>query len=129
MTLVIDSSAWIEWLTKSDLGVELNPQIPDITDCIIPTIVQLEVSKWLERERGSSEAQTFLAYSTFGKVIVLDTSIAKEAARLSLELKLATADAIIYATARLQEANLLTCDAHFQNLPHVTYVPKPEAKR
>lgn len=39
MTLVIDSSAWIEWLTKSDLGVELNPQIPDITDCFIPTIV------------------------------------------------------------------------------------------
>jgi AbrB family looped-hinge helix DNA binding protein len=31
--------------------------------------------------------------------------------------------------ARLQEANLLTCDAHFENLPHVTYVPKPEAKR
>ncbi|MCJ8518349.1 putative nucleic acid-binding protein [Pseudorhizobium tarimense] len=129
MTLVIDSSVWIEWLTKTDLGRMLNPQIPDITDCIIPTIVQLEVLKWLERERGSSEARTFLAYSTFGQVVVLDTSVAKEAARLSLEFKLATADAIIYATARLQDADLLTCDAHFESLPHVTYVPKPEAKR
>jgi len=126
---VIDSSVWIEWLARSELGVKLNAQIPDIAECIVPTIVQLEVFKWLQRERGGSEAQSFLAYTTFGRVIVLDTLVAKEAARLSSELKLPTADAVIYATARLQDADLLTCDAHFEGLPQVTYVPKPEAER
>ncbi|PPQ26313.1 PIN domain-containing protein [Rhodopila globiformis] len=36
-----------------------------------------------------------------------------------------TADAIVYATARAYEADLLTCDRHFENLPGVWYRPKP----
>ena len=128
MALVIDSSAWIEWLSKTPTGIGLNARMPDISDCIVPTIVQLEVFKWLERELGSSEAKGFLAYTTYGQVIVLSTDIAMEAARLSAELKLSTADAIIYATARIQEADLLTCDRHFDGLPHVTYVMKSGAE-
>jgi predicted nucleic acid-binding protein len=38
--------------------------------------------------------------------------------------KLATADAIVYATARHQRAELLTCDAHFEGLPEVALFPK-----
>jgi predicted nucleic acid-binding protein len=37
---------------------------------------------------------------------------------------LATADAIIYATARLHKASLLTCDAHFAHLPAVIFFRK-----
>jgi predicted nucleic acid-binding protein len=37
---------------------------------------------------------------------------------------LATADAIVYATAREQDAELLTCDAHFTRLPDVVYFRK-----
>lgn len=128
MARVIDSSAWIEWLSKTATGIQMNAQIPQISDCIVPTIVQLEVFKWLERERSMGEAQSFLAYTTFGQVFVLDTNIAKEAARLSAEFKLSTADAIIYATARLSDSDLLTCDKHFEDLPHVVYVQKPGAE-
>jgi predicted nucleic acid-binding protein len=39
--------------------------------------------------------------------------------------KLATADAIVYATALAHGAELLTCDRHFENLPGVLFVPKP----
>jgi predicted nucleic acid-binding protein len=38
--------------------------------------------------------------------------------------KLATADAIIFATARARGATLLTCDAHFEGLPGVDFMPK-----
>jgi predicted nucleic acid-binding protein len=129
MARTIDSSAWIEWLSKTATGKQVNAQIPEIFECVIPTIVQLEVFKWLERELSSSEAQGFLAYTTFGQVVVLDTNIAKEAARISAEFKLSTADAIIYATARLSDSDLLTCDRHFEHLPHVTYVHKSGAER
>ncbi|MFT3975091.1 MAG: PIN domain-containing protein [Amaricoccus sp.] len=38
--------------------------------------------------------------------------------------RLATADAIIFATARARNATLVTCDAHFDGLPGVTLIEK-----
>lgn len=38
--------------------------------------------------------------------------------------KLATADAIVFATARMQAASLVTCDPHFEGLPGVTLIQK-----
>ena len=57
-------------------------------------------------------------------VVPLDTTIALLAADLHREHKLATADAIVYATARRMGAGLLTCDAHFEGLPNVVLFPK-----
>ena len=47
------------------------------------------------------------------------TPIALLAADLHLQYKLATADAIVYATARKHGAELLTCDVNFKGLPGV----------
>jgi predicted nucleic acid-binding protein len=57
-------------------------------------------------------------------VTTLDTAIALLAAQLNKDHKLATADAIVYATALNKGATLLTCDAHFEHLPHVVYLSK-----
>ncbi len=46
-------------------------------------------------------------------------------ADLHRQHKLATADAIVYATALEHDADLLTCDAHFEKLPQVKYLRKP----
>jgi hypothetical protein len=48
--LLIDTSVWIEWLIGSDLGVKLGARFPPAQDIIMPTLVQLELAKWLERE-------------------------------------------------------------------------------
>ena len=45
------------------------------------------------------------------------TPIALMAADLHRQYKLATADAIVYATAQRHGAELLTCDEHFKGLP------------
>ncbi|MCE2947956.1 MAG: type II toxin-antitoxin system VapC family toxin [bacterium] len=121
---VIDTSAWIEWLTGSALGARLGKQFPDKPECIVPTIVQLELSKWLVRELGEDQADQVIAYTQKCVVVPLDTSIALLAAELHREHKLATADAIVYATARHVGAELLTCDAHFDGLPGVALFPK-----
>jgi hypothetical protein len=39
-------------------------------------------------------------------------------------LKLAMADAIIYATGLQQDTDILTCDAHFSGLRNVVYIQK-----
>lgn len=92
-----------------------------VAQCIVPTIVQLELSKWLVRELGEEKADQVIAYTQKCVVVPLDTTIALFAADLHQEHKLATADAIVYATARHQGAELLTCDAHFEGLPDVMF--------
>jgi hypothetical protein len=46
---LVDSSAWIEWLIDSPIGRRLAPELPQRDQCLVPTIVQLELSKWLTR--------------------------------------------------------------------------------
>jgi predicted nucleic acid-binding protein len=121
---VVDTSAWIEWLTGSALGKKLGKQFPDKSQCIVPTIVQLELSKWLMREAGEEQADQMIAYTQKCIVVPLDTHLALLAADLHRAHRLATADAIVYATARLQGAELLTCDAHFDGLPDVALFAK-----
>jgi predicted nucleic acid-binding protein len=122
---VIDTSAWIEWLVGSPLGKKLRREFPDKSRCIVPTIVQLELSKWLVREVGEEQADQVIAYTQKCTVVPLDTAIALLAAELHREHKLATANAIVFATAIQQGADLITCDAHFSGLPDTVFFPKP----
>jgi predicted nucleic acid-binding protein len=121
---VFDTSAWIEKLVGSELGLKLNHELPPPEDCIVPTIVQLELAKWLARECPAEVAAATIAYTLSCLVVPLDSEIALRAARLCKECGLATADAIIYATAQAADAELVTCDAHFAGLPRVRYFEK-----
>lgn len=122
---LVDSSVWIEWLADGATASHLEPLLPKPADCIVPTVVQLEVCKWLIREMTKEEAAAFVAYSGECVVVDLTTRIAVSAAEISIRHKLPTADAIIYATAIESNADLLTCDTHFKGLPGVVYVEKP----
>ena len=121
---VVDSSAWIEWLIGSAVGQTIADQLPERTQWLVPTIVQLELMKWLTREVGEAKADQVIAFTQTCIIAELDSSIALSAADLSSRYKLATADAIVYATALAFGADLLTCDKHFESLPGVRYVNK-----
>ena len=121
---VVDTSAWIEWLTGSPLRARLTQEIPERTQCVVPTIVQLELAKWLIRESGEAQADQMIAYTLKCVVAPLDTRIALLAVDLHRQYKLATADAVEYATAQGLGAELLTCDAHLENLPGVVFIKK-----
>jgi predicted nucleic acid-binding protein len=118
---VVDSSAWIEWLTRGPAADRLEGEMPARTECIVPTIVQLELAKWLERERDEDAVDSFFAYTATCIIAPLDTTLARQAAEVSARHKLAPADAIIYATAELHDADVLTLDAHFKDLDRVVY--------
>ncbi|MFM1990763.1 MAG: hypothetical protein RJA99_3720 [Pseudomonadota bacterium] len=122
--VVVDTSVWIEWLIGSPLAARIGNRLPAPSDWIVPTIVQLELSKWVTRELGEDEADRVIAFSQECRVVPLDTRVALRAAELHREHGLATADAIVYATARLEGVELLTCDRHFEALPHVALVAK-----
>ena len=121
---VVDTSAWIEWLIDSPAGRKVAREFPKREECVVPTTVQLELSKWSMRELDEQRADQIVANTRRCLVMPLDTTIALRAAELWRERKLATADAIVYATALEHGAELLTCDAHFKGLPDVIYIAK-----
>ncbi len=124
---VVDTSVWIEWIVGSPLGETLAFELPRNDRWIVPTIVQYELSRWLAREMSDAAAARAIAFSTELVVAPLTTDIATKAAAYAKVHGLATADAIIFATAKDARADLLTCDAHFAELPGVTYVKKAPA--
>ena len=121
---LVDTSAWVDWLVGSPLGKSLDAELPDRDQWLVPTIVQLELAKWLAREVGDDEADRVIAFTETCVVAELDTATALSAAEICARHKLATADAIIFATARARGATLLTCDGHFEGLPGVDFIPK-----
>ena len=125
--ILVDTSAWIEWLIGSPTGELVAEHLPVQQDWLVPTMVQLELAKWLAREVGEDKADQVIAFTQVCQLAPLDTEIALAAAEACREHKLATADAIILATARIMGATVLTCDAHFESAPGVMYIPKIKA--
>lgn len=121
---LVDISAWVEWLIASPTGQAIASAIPAREQWLVPTIVQLELAKWLTREVGEDKADQVVAFTQMCQVAPLDTKITLAAAEICRQHKLATADAIVYATALEHGADLLTCDAHFDGLPGVVFVGK-----
>ncbi len=121
---VVDTSAWIEWILGSSLGESLAQELPRNDQWVVPTIVQFELARWLAREISEAAAARVIAFSTELVVTPLTTDIATKAAGYANIHRLAMADAIVFATAKDVRADLLTCDAHFAELPGVAYFKK-----
>lgn len=121
---LVDTSAWIEWLIGSAVGKAVGEALPEPGQWLVPTIVQLELAKWLTREVGEAKADQVIAFSETCVVVDLDTAIALSAAELCARRKLATADAVVYATALACDADLVTCDRHFEGMPGVHFIAK-----
>jgi predicted nucleic acid-binding protein len=62
MKTVIDSSAWIEWFIASPTGDALMAHWPPREETLVPTLVQLEIAKWLKREISEKAMDRALAY-------------------------------------------------------------------
>jgi predicted nucleic acid-binding protein len=121
---VVDTSLWIELVSSGPLVEIAVKAISPIQTCIIPTIVHYELTKWCNRVLPIEKAKSVQSLLTECITVDLDLAIALEAAALSAKHKLHTTDAIIYATAQMHDAPLLTCDAHFNGLPGVEYSAK-----
>jgi toxin FitB len=119
-TNVVDSSAWLEYLTAGPHAARFAPAIEDSKRLIVPVIVLYEVFKKVLRERGEQEALQVAGAMHAGKVVPVDATLTLDAARYALPL----ADSLIYATAQRAGAVLWTQDVDFEGLPGVQYFAK-----
>ncbi len=118
--VVVDSSGWLEYLTEDDKADAFIPYLEGGERVLVPTIVLYEVRKILLLRRGKSQADIFVSLALRNLIVPLDERVALAAAELSIHHQLPMADAIIYATAQLKAAQLVTTDPHFSGLPGVT---------
>ena len=123
MTVLLDSSAWIELLSGTNRADLFEPALK-AERLIVPAIVRYEVGRYVLAHSGEvSREMAIRAMAKFEQVAV-DATVADEASLLAAKHKMAMADALIYAVARAQEAELWTQDSHFENLPCVRFFKK-----
>ncbi len=72
---------------------------------------------------GTEIALDITGVMSNGYEVGLNREIAIDAARISIDLKLAMTDSIILATARAFDATLWTQDAYFKEIEGVRYIP------
>jgi predicted nucleic acid-binding protein len=120
--ILLDSSGWIEFFTGGRLAERYATYFTPRHELITSTIVLYEVYKKIKRERGEEAALLFSGQLSASHVVELTKSIAYLAADLTLRHGLAMADAIVYATARDQDAQVVTGDADLKDLPGVIYI-------
>lgn len=124
MSYVIDTCAWIEWISDGKLASKFADFFQDYSQIIVPTLIQFELYRWVEREKNEEAALSVIGVTEQAKVIELSTRIALSAAELAKQHSLAMADAIIYATALTHDSILVTSDKHFKGLESVNYFDK-----
>ena len=122
MKILMDSSGWIEFFTGRPLADRYASYFSPRYQLITPTIVLYEVYKKIKRERDEETALLLAARLAATEVVQLTESIAFLAADVGLRHGLAMADAIVYATAQDQEAEVVTGDAEMKDLPGVVYI-------
>ncbi len=121
---VIDTSGWLEYLTDGPLAAQYEKYLAKPETIITPSITLSEVYKKVKKAKGAEVVLAVVAQIEKTRVIALDEEIALMAGDLALAHSLALPEAIAYATAVREKAQLLTANAHLKGLEQVIFLEK-----
>jgi len=116
VTVIVDSSGWIEFFTNGPLAAEYSKYLKHAGKIVTPTIILHEVYKKIRRERSEEDALAAVSILNRTRVVPLTESLSLLAADMSLKYSLPMADAIVYATALEENCLVVTSDGHFKGL-------------
>jgi predicted nucleic acid-binding protein len=132
--IVVDTYAWIELFLGSEKGKKTKEILENAEEIYTPSIVLAETARKFLRE-GNQEntiAESLDIINAASNITHIDPALALEAAKCSVELserakrfKQKTPslfDAIVLATARINQCSVLTGDEHFKDLPETIWL-------
>ena len=119
---VVDSSGWLEFFAAGPNAGFFASPLQAVDELIVPSVSIYEVFKRVLQQRGEGPALQAVALMQQGSVVDLSAGAALDAARLSVEVGLPMADAIILSAARACDAAFWTQDAHFEGMDGIRYV-------
>jgi predicted nucleic acid-binding protein len=117
---LVDSSGWFEYLGDGPQSDAFGAYLNDYSRLVVPSIVFYEVNKKLLSTGNDHALRRFVSHAFRSIQVPLDFELAAAAAKVSVEHRLAMADAMIYAVAQAFSAELVTADSDFRGLPGVT---------
>ncbi len=121
----VDSWAWIEYFKPKRSDEKLREVIEGSNELITLTTVLAEVYYKFLADVGEEAAERAAEFIKRKSVVIsLDEELAKAAARIKKEERLALADAFAYAGAKKFDATLATGDPDFKSLAKVLYLGK-----
>lgn len=114
--VLLDSSVWIEWLTRGKRLTQCQKYMDKHTVVGVPALVVFEVCRKVSAKVSEDEALRVAAWlRTFG-ILDLNDEISLDAVDLSLTHKLGMADSIVLAHALREGAQLITLDNDFSGI-------------
>ncbi len=121
---VVDSCGWLEYLAGGANASFFEAALLDTAHLIVPSLCVYEVGKHMIRHSGLAAAEEVLQFMRQGRIVTLTDEQLLQAAQTSHQHQLAMADAIIWQTAHIHQARLLTQDAGLKNMLAVEYTAK-----
>ena len=118
MTVTFDSSAWIEYFSGSELGMDVKGYVDDSVSIYTPSIGLLEIKNKYQREgkKWRSRLEFIIDRSI---IIDIDADVALAGADVRNTDGLHTIDALIYAASQSVHSTIITKDHHFKKLDNV----------
>ena len=126
--VVVDSCGWLEYLAGGSNAAFFEAALLDTTHLLVPGICLYEVGKRMLVQHGEAAAREVLEMMHKARIVHLNDAALFEAAKTSAQHGLGMADAMIWQSAQLFNAALLTQDAGLKDMPQVTYQKKPSGK-
>lgn len=107
---------WIEYLVG---GERLSEErlFADPREIVVSTISLFEVGRYALRVNGREAMLETTGRMARSRTVPVDREIAELAVELAAGFRLHATDALIAATARREDATLVTLDSHLLNLP------------
>lgn len=125
MTVLIDSWAWIEYFRGSEAGKKAREYIEGGEELLVSTVNLAEIYRWFLKYYDEASAEKARGIIKRRCVIIdVDEEIAVKAAKIRHEMGWGLGDSIIYATARRENAKVLTGDEDFKGVEGVIYIGK-----
>lgn len=118
----VDSFGWVERFTDGPKAAAYNRIIDGVkpAELVTSVVVLYEVYKKVKKTKGEKMALEAVAALSQTRVVTVDQTLSLEAADYSLEHGLHMVDALVYATARQNSAQLYTSDEDLKGLASVT---------
>ena len=118
---LMDSSAWLSYFFATSKQVKKIVE----SDCILYTSVIsiFEIKRKLMRDGFERDLEGVLTFIEDRSIVInLDEDISQLAADLSIQYKLHAMDALIYASAKAMDSELVTANSDFEKLVDVLII-------
>jgi len=118
---LMDSSAWLSYFFATSKQVKM---IIESNSMLYTSVISIfEIKRKLMRDGFEGDLEGVLTFVEDRSIVInLDEDISLSAADLSIQYKLHAMDALIYASAKAMDSELVTADSDFEKLGDVMII-------